>query len=170
MKANMKANHLPKYQKLLLRKLMFNRLLNDSLINECLDKYDFKIEQLNELDNDLPLYYRGYNLTDKQVKMLGRLHTLELSHCPNITEESVKMLGGLHTFILAYCPNITDESVKMLGGLHTLELIKCPNITDESIKMLGGLHTLELWLLLREIMRALRRETKSLDETNPLKC
>jgi len=33
----MKANRLPKYQKLLLRKLMFNRLLNDSLINKCLD-------------------------------------------------------------------------------------------------------------------------------------
>jgi len=55
---------------------MFNRLLNDSLINKCLDKYDFKIEQLNELDNDLPLYYRGCNLTDKQVKMLGLVGAL----------------------------------------------------------------------------------------------
>src|SRR3989344_2340133 len=109
----MKANRLPKYQKLLLRKLMFNRLLNDSLINKCLDKYDFKIEQLNELDNDLPLNYRDYNLTDESVNMLGGLHTLELSHCPNIT--SVKMLGGLHTLVLDYCQNITDESVKMLG-------------------------------------------------------
>jgi len=71
MKANMKANHLLKFQKLLLRKLMFNRLTNDSLINECLDKYNFKIEQLNELDNDLPLNYRDYKLTDELVKMLG---------------------------------------------------------------------------------------------------
>ena len=130
----MKANHLPKHQKLLLRKLMFNRLLNDSLINKCLDKYDFKIEQLNELDNDLPLYYRSYNLTDKQVKILGGLHTLDLSHCPNITDESVKMVGGLHTLELHHCPNIT--SVKMLGGLHTLELIECPNITDKCKQLL----------------------------------
>ena len=49
----MKANHLPKHQKLLLRKLMFNRLLNDSLINECLDKYNFKINNLDILANDL---------------------------------------------------------------------------------------------------------------------
>ena len=111
----MKANCLPKYQKLLLRKLMFNRLLNDSLINECLDKYNFKINNLDELDNDLPLNYRGYNLTDKQVKMLGGLHTLELSGCQNITNESIKMLGGLHTLKLYNCPNITDDSIKMLG-------------------------------------------------------
>ena len=132
----MKANHLPKHQKLLLRKLMFNRLLNDSLINKCLDKYDFKIEQLNELDNDLPLYYRSYNLTDKQVKILGGLHTLELSHCPNITDESVKMLGGLHTLNVWDCPNITDESVKMLGGLYTLKLYNCPNITSKCKQLL----------------------------------
>src|SRR3989338_629203 len=136
----MKANCLPKYQKLLLRKLMFNRLLNDSLINECLDKYNFKINNLDKLDNDLPLNYRGYNLTYKQVKMLGGLHTLELWDCPNITDESVKMLGGLHTLKLSHCPNITDESVKILRGLHTLELWDCPNITDKSVKMLGGLH------------------------------
>src|SRR3989344_3991584 len=100
----MKANRLPKYQKLLLRKLMFNRLLNDSLINECLDKYNFKINNLDELDNDLPLNYRGYNLTDKQVKMLGGLHTLKLYNCPNITDDSIKMLG----LVVAYAPSRQD--------------------------------------------------------------
>src|SRR3989344_3119048 len=127
----MKANHLPKHQKLLLRKLMFNRLMNYSLINKCLDKYYFEIKKLNELDNDLPLYYKGYNLTDKQVKILGGLHTLELSNCPNITDESVKMLGRLHTLKLQSCSKITDKSVKMLGELHTLELSYCPNITEK---------------------------------------
>src|SRR3989338_8837505 len=67
----MKANHLPKHQKLLLRKLMFNRITNDSLINECLDKYNFKIKNIDELDNDLPLYYKCNNITDNSVKMLG---------------------------------------------------------------------------------------------------
>ena len=110
----MKANCLPKYQKLLLRKLMFNRLLNDSLINKCLDKYNFKINNLDELDNDLPLNYRGSYLTDKQVKMLGGLHTLELWDCPNITDESVKMLGELHTLELWNCPNITKKCKLLL--------------------------------------------------------
>src|SRR3989344_3580804 len=108
----MKANRLPKYQKLLLRKLMFNRLLNDSLINECLDKYNFKINNLDELDNDLPLNYRGSYLTNKQVKMLGGLNTLILAHCPNITDESVKILGGLANISVFNLPNIlTDSSV-----------------------------------------------------------
>src|SRR3989344_3383319 len=110
----MKANHLPKHQKLLLRKLMFNRLLNDSLINKCLDKYDFKIKNINNLDNDLPLNYRSYNLTDKQVKILEGLHTLELWNCPNITDESVKMLEGLHTLELYNCPNITEKCKLLL--------------------------------------------------------
>src|SRR3989344_4242676 len=96
----MKANHLPKHQKLLLRKLMFNRLINDSLINKCLDKYDFKIKQLNELDNDLPLNYRNYNLTDKQVKMLGGLHILFLTFCQNITDACILYLrqNGIYIF------------------------------------------------------------------------
>ena len=110
----MKANHLPKHQKLLLRKLMFNRLMNDSLINKCLDKYYFEIKKLNELDNDLPLYYKGYNLTDKQVKILGGLHTLILYNCQNITDESVKMLGGLHTLDSWKCPNITEKCKLLL--------------------------------------------------------
>src|SRR3989344_6020998 len=124
----MKANHLPKHNKLLLRKLMFNRLLNDSLINKCLDKYNFTLQNIDDIDNDLPLYYRGYNLTDKQIKILGGLHTLTLLNCPNITDDAVKMLGGLHTLKLQICSNITDESVKMLGGLHTLNLENCQNV------------------------------------------
>ena len=88
----MKANHLPKHKKLLLRKLMFNRLLNDSLINKCLDKYNFTLQNIDDIDNDLPLYYRGYNLTDKQIKILGGLHTLELYNCPNITEKCKLLL------------------------------------------------------------------------------
>ena len=96
----MKANRLPKYQKLLLRKLMFNRLLNDSLINKCLDKYNFKINNLDELDNDLPLNYRGSYLTDKQVKMLGGLHILFLTFCQNITDACILYLrqNGIYIF------------------------------------------------------------------------
>ena len=88
----MKANHLPKHQKLLLRKLMFNRITNDSLINECLDKYNFTLQNIDDIDNDLPLNYKGNNLTDKSVKMLGGLHTLELYNCPNITEKCKLLL------------------------------------------------------------------------------
>src|SRR3989344_4295611 len=84
------------------------------------------------------------NITDESVKLLGGLNTLDLSNCNNITDESVKMLGNVHTLYLSYCKNITDESVKLLGGLNTLDLSNCNNITDESVKMLGNVHTLYL--------------------------
>src|SRR3989338_4706389 len=131
---------LPINEKLRLRDMMFRKDINQTELNEINCKYDFKINNINDLDNDLPLNYQGYNLTDKQIKLLGELHTLKLYHCLNITDESVKMSGGLHTLELYRCPNITDESVKMLGGLHTLDLSFCPNITDKSVKMFGGLH------------------------------
>src|SRR3989344_4889991 len=135
---------LPINEKLRLRDMMFRKDINQTELNEINCKYDFKINKINYLDNDLPLNYQGYNLTDKQIKLLGELHTLKLWDCSNITNESVKMLGRLHTLNLSFCPNITDESVKILGGLHTLKLYNCQNITNESVKRLGGVHTLNL--------------------------
>src|SRR3989344_3159754 len=136
---------LPINKKLRLRDMMFRKDINQTELNEINCKYDFTISSIDELDNYLPCKYTPKkNIIDDEVKLLHKIHTLDLSSCQNITDESVKLLGGLHTLYLNNCNNITDESVKLLGDLYMLDLSCCQNITDESVKMLGGLHKLNL--------------------------
>src|SRR3989338_7742821 len=136
---------LPINEKLRLRDMMFRKDINQTELNEINCKYDFTISSIDELDNYLPCKYTPKkNITDDEVKILHKIHTLDLYNCNNITDESIKMLQTLHTLDLTFCDNITAESVKMLEGLHTLNLSYCENITDESVKYLGGLHTLDL--------------------------
>lgn len=93
------------------------------------------------LKNAIKLDFSQYQQI-KDVSMLGRVHTLDLSSCHGITNESISKLGGVHTLDLSYCPNITD--VSHLGTVHTLLLNHCPFITNESVSKLGGVHHLEL--------------------------
>src|SRR3989338_7523554 len=136
---------LPINEKLGLRDMMFRKDINQTKLNEINCKYDFTINSINELDNYLPCKYTPKkNITYDEVKILHKIHTLDLSNCKNITDESIKFLHELYSLNLSKCNNITDESVKMLKTLHTLDLTFCDNITAESVKMLEGLHTLNL--------------------------
>src|ERR1700733_11294647 len=82
--------------------------------------------------------FNNSNITDENVKLLGKCHTLNLKYCDQITDESVKMLENCYTLGLSHCYLITDESVKLLGNCHTLDLTNCYLITDESVKLLGN--------------------------------
>src|SRR3989338_9650836 len=125
---------LPINEKLRLRDMMFRKDINQTELNEINCKYDFTINSIDELDNYLPCKYAPKkNITDDEVKILHKIHTLDLSSCNNITDESVKFLHELYNLNLSYCYNITDESIKYLGGLHTLDLLNCKNITDAGI-------------------------------------
>src|SRR3989344_7633155 len=132
---------LPINEKLRLRDMMFRKDINQTELNEINCKYDFTISSIDELDNYLPCKYTPKkNITDDEVKILHKIHTLDLSNCNNITDESVKFLHELYNLNLSNCYYITNESIKYLGGLYTLNISRCKNITDESVKMLKTLH------------------------------
>ena len=96
----------------------------------------------NVVRNNVVQKTKFFNLSNTEitdVRMLERLHTLQLHFCTQITD--VSMLGKLHTLSLIGCTGITD--ISMLGGLHILNLHGCIGITD--VSMLGKLHTLFLY-------------------------
>ena len=104
-------------------------------------KISLKLNQFSDIFNNycslihtLDLFNSG--ITD--VSALGKVHTLNLSHCQGITD--VSALGKVHNLNLSHCKGITDVSV--LRKVHTLNLYKCKGITD--VSALGGVHTLNL--------------------------
>lgn len=106
---------------------------------------------------------KNCEVDDKNIYLLGKVHSLDLSYCRKITDEGFVHLAQIHTLNLRNC-NITDEGVKYLGKVHTLNLRNCKklikgsehlgnvhtldlydcNITDECVKHLGNVHTLNL--------------------------
>ena len=131
----------------------FHILIKKYEIPDNSKSHTIKLKNTDDINNRLEILIIEYNfkkydlsfcneITDKSVKLLNGLHTLNLFGCDKITDESVKLLGGLHTLNLSFCNKITDESVKLLGRLHTLSLANCNKITDESVKLLGELHTI----------------------------
>src|SRR3989344_1101760 len=162
---------LPINEKLRLRDMMFRKDINQTELNEINYKYDFTINFIDELDNYLPCtFYKYYkvifikraplnknykflfnvvnillkNITDNEVKLLHKIHTLDLTECNKIKDAEIISLVKINNEIVEErdsgnnAPEVSrrNESVKILGGLHTLELWDCPNITDKSVKML----------------------------------
>ena len=100
---------------------------------------------------------RGHNgVVD--VPALAKVHTLDLSYCPQIVD--VSTLAGVHTLNLRGCARVMDVTalanvrwlnlsrcrgvtdVSCLGGVHTLNLADCSGISD--VRSLGSVHTLDL--------------------------
>ena len=82
-------------------------------------------------------------ITDKGIKHLGKVHILDLKNCNKITDEGLKYLEKAHTLDVTNCNKITDEGLKYLEKVHTLDLERT-HITDEGVKYLGKVHTLNL--------------------------
>ena len=142
---------LPINEKLRLRDMMFRKDINQTELNDINCKYDFTINSIDELDNYLPCKYAPKkNITDDEVKLLHKIHTLDLTECNKIKDAEIISLVKINNESVEErdsgnnAPPVEDESeargrnesVKILGGLHTLELWDCPNITDKSVKML----------------------------------
>src|SRR3989338_6625161 len=122
---------LPINEKLRLRDMMFRKDINQTELNEINCKYDFTISSIDELDNYLPCKYTPKkNIIDDEVKLLHKIHTLDLYSCQNITDESVKMLGGLHTLssviflqldksnVCILCKSLTSSSIIFFLGVY----------------------------------------------------
>ena len=105
------------------KEIKLNRNITDDILNELMDKYNFKMLNLTLCKN----------ITD--VSILGNVHTLNLRNC-DITD--VSNLGNIHTLDLSRCYNIID--VSMLGNIYKLDLSCCRNIRD--VSSLGNVHTL----------------------------
>ena len=75
------------------KEIKLNRSITDDVLNELMDKYDFKISNLSHCINI------------RDVSSLGNVHTLNLTRCINITD--VSNLGNVHTLDLSDCENIT---------------------------------------------------------------
>ena len=65
---------------------------------------------------------------------------IDMSGNKNVSNKNLIMLGNIHTLNLERCENITDVSA--LGNVHILNLSRCYNITD--VSALGNVHTLDL--------------------------
>jgi len=81
-------------------------------------------------------------ITDKGIKHLTNLNTLDASENKKITDEGIKHLTNLHTLDASGNCGITDKGIKHLTNLHILYASGNEKITDEGIKYLTNLHTL----------------------------
>jgi len=161
---------LPINEKLRLRDMMFRKDINQTELNEINYKYDFTINFIDELDNYLPCtFYKYYkvifikraplnknykflfnvvnillkNITDNEVKLLHKIHTLDLTECNKIKDAEIISLVKINNEIVEErdsgnnAPNVEDsrrnESVKFLHKLYSLNLSNCYNITDARI-------------------------------------
>src|SRR5438874_1265859 len=53
-----------------------------------------------------------------------------------ITDKGLKYLKGVHTINLYNCNKITDKGLKYLKGVHTINLACCNKITDKGLEYL----------------------------------
>jgi hypothetical protein len=120
---------------------------NNNLLDCNIYLYNLKLKYF-KLNNMYSFKYlediKFKNLIHSRIINSKLQLSLNLINCKKITNEENKMIGDIHTLDLSWSNKITDEEIKILGNLHTLFLTSCKKITDEGIKMLGNLHTLDL--------------------------
>jgi len=134
-----------------------SKYYNNYVCTKSIKKYIIKLKSDNIykvclLNNGIGicnLYYDLYlynntKITDKSIKCLPNLTSLNLSCNNTIIDESVKYLINLTSLNLCFNNIITDESVKCLTNLTFLNLSFNTKITDKSVKCLANLTSLDL--------------------------
>ena len=60
------------------------------------------------------------NLIDSKIFNSRLQLSLNLNSCRQITDRDLSILGHLHTLNLTWCNEITDEGIKHLGGVNIM--------------------------------------------------
>ena len=91
--------------------------MNNQILNNCLNY----INTLSIID----ISYT--NITNKGLKYLKGVHTINLKFCNQITDKGLEYLKGVHCGENLH--NV-GKGLKYLKDVHTIDLFDCNKITD----------------------------------------